>query len=68
MSKRQAEPCRHRQLRQYEFGCDGARYLAIECEDCPSSTSLLIEDYRGEIDPKDFNKRLPPTTIGKPLG
>jgi hypothetical protein len=36
--------CYHPDLRTYEFHCDGALYLAIECKCCPASTSLLIKN------------------------
>lgn len=35
-------PCRHERLRRYVFHCDGVEYVALECEDCPKSTSLPI--------------------------
>lgn len=53
-----AERCRHPKLRTYDFGCDGATYLAIECPSCPASTSLMIEDHRHEIDVDEFNERI----------
>lgn len=49
--------CHHRMIRETEFYCDGALYRALECQDCPASTSLFICDYRGYFTPEDFVDR-----------
>lgn len=52
--------CEHSWLRTYPFWCDGYRYLAIECRDCPVSTSLPIGDH--------FDPRFPPPDSRTPPG
>lgn len=39
--------CFHQHLRCYEFWCEGWTYLAIECRDCPVSTSMPISNPEG---------------------
>jgi hypothetical protein len=37
-----SDECEHPVCRTYVFHCDGWRYLAIECQTCPVSTSMPI--------------------------